>query len=76
MSEGPGKFAGEFINLYPPGIPLVVPGEFITKKICDDILESVRQGLTVQGIIKKDDVKITERNVYLNILTTPSDVTQ
>ncbi len=76
LAEGPGKFAGEFINLYPPGIPLVVPGEFITKKICDDILESVRQGLTVQGIIKKDDVKITERNVYLNILTTPSDVTQ
>ena len=28
-----GKTAGTYVNLYPPGIPLVVPGEVITEEV-------------------------------------------
>lgn len=50
LAECTGKVAAEFINLYPPGIPLVVPGEIIG----DDLPELIRKyqsmGLQVQGI--------------------------
>ena len=31
--ESVGKVCGEFVMLYPPGIPILAPGEMITKDI-------------------------------------------
>lgn len=50
LSAAEGRIAGEFINLYPPGIPLIVPGERFTKDICLCLQGYVKDGLTVQGI--------------------------
>ena len=33
MQESEGRIAGEFLYLYPPGIPLLVPGERISEEI-------------------------------------------
>ena len=45
-----GKTAGTYVNLYPPGIPLVVPGEVITEEVIKLIETYVRQRLNVQGV--------------------------
>lgn len=50
LEEGEGRLAGEFVNLYPPGTPLLVPGERITGTLCQRICNWLRQGLTVQGV--------------------------
>ncbi len=50
LKEAGGRIAGDFINLYPPGIPVTVPGERITKELCDSIARWLEQGLTVQGV--------------------------
>ena len=50
LTESAGRCAGEFINLYPPGIPLLAPGERMTRALCERISEAVEQGLQVQGI--------------------------
>ncbi len=50
LEQAAGCYAGEFINLYPPGIPLLVPGEQITEKHCSYLAEYLQQGLNVQGI--------------------------
>ena len=42
--------AAEFINLYPPGIPLIVPGEIIDKNIVKLIGGYLKSGYNVQGI--------------------------
>lgn len=55
LSEAEDRIAGEFINLYPPGIPLVVPGEIFTKEIVLALEKYVREGLNVQGMVHKDD---------------------
>jgi arginine/lysine/ornithine decarboxylase len=55
LSESIGRVSGEFINLYPPGIPLLVPGEIITKELCGKILKWNAQGLTVQGILTRGE---------------------
>lgn len=51
LSEADGRIAGTFINLYPPGIPLVVPGEKLTKDICLCLQGYINDGLNMQGII-------------------------
>ena len=41
--------SGEFLMVYPPGIPILCPGEVITKDIIDYIEELKAAGLFVQG---------------------------
>ena len=50
LTDAIGKIAGEFVNLYPPGIPLLVPGERIEKSFVRAIQERIRHGYIVQGI--------------------------
>lgn len=50
LAECAGKISTEFVYLYPPGIPLVAPGELITEKIIGQILDYKRMGLPVQGM--------------------------
>lgn len=54
LGESVGYYAGEFVNLYPPGVPVLVPGERITGVICGKIQSWVDSGLAVQGIGIKD----------------------
>lgn len=50
VGETEGKIAAEFVNLYPPGIPLLVPGEKISRE-CIKIIEFYYEnGYTVYGI--------------------------
>ena len=50
LQDSVGHYAGEFVNLYPPGIPLLVPGEEITDSITESIMRYLKSGLRVQGV--------------------------
>lgn len=50
LQESVGRLAGEFVSLYPPGVPVLVPGEKITEELYRRIDTWLGQGLTVQGI--------------------------
>ena len=50
LSASAGQACGEYIYLYPPGIPLVVPGERMTEKLIDHIMEIRQKGLEIQGL--------------------------
>lgn len=50
LQEAEGKIAGTYVNLYPPGIPLVIPGEILSEEVIKLIDGYARQGLNVQGI--------------------------
>ena len=58
LSEAEGEAAGDFINLYPPGIPLLVPGEVIDVSMIGQIQEYQRLGLQVQGVSENGTVII------------------
>lgn len=45
-----GKISAEFIYLYPPGIPIVTPGEQITGEIIRQVTQYKQMGLPVQGM--------------------------
>ncbi len=50
IQDAIGKVSTEFVYLYPPGIPLVVPGEVLSGGIIEVILEFKDLGLHVQGM--------------------------
>lgn len=51
LHDAVGQVAGEFVNLYPPGRPILVPGEEIKEEIVHLITGYVRNHYTVQGIM-------------------------
>lgn len=50
LEEGEGRISADFVALYPPGIPCLVPGERIEKDIIVQIKEFIEAGLIVYGI--------------------------
>lgn len=52
LSDAEGKIAADFVNLYPPGIPLLVPGERITKEMLENLQMCIERRLYVQGVDK------------------------
>ena len=50
LGKAQGKVAAEFVNLYPPGIPLLVPGEVLDGRMTEIIRGYMINGYTVQGI--------------------------
>ncbi|TCL56997.1 arginine/lysine/ornithine decarboxylase [Kineothrix alysoides] len=50
VREAQGRTSAEFINLYPPGIPITVPGEKIDGSTVKAIDFYLRTGLCVQGV--------------------------
>ena len=49
IKEACGRVAGESVMAYPPGIPILAPGELITKDIVDHILYAKEKGCSLQG---------------------------
>ena len=42
--------SGEFVYIYPPGIPIVAPGEMLLPSLVHTIEEYQQMGLSVQGL--------------------------
>lgn len=50
LQQAVDRRVADFINLYPPGVPLLVPGEVLTKNTYEKLQKYLAQGLNVQGI--------------------------
>ncbi|WP_046214823.1 aminotransferase class I/II-fold pyridoxal phosphate-dependent enzyme [Paenibacillus wulumuqiensis] len=49
FEESAGRIIAEFIYVYPPGIPILLPGEVISQENIDYITDHVKVGLPVKG---------------------------
>ena len=49
LQDTVGKVSAEFVYLYPPGIPIIAPGEVFTEEIVEKIEAYKATGLLVQG---------------------------
>ena len=50
LSACSGRAAAEYVYLYPPGIPCLVPGEVITDEMVQKILRYEKMGFSVHGL--------------------------
>ena len=49
LTETAGRISAEYIYLYPPGIPFIVPGEVISEKMVAALLNLRKEGYELQG---------------------------
>ena len=61
IEEAAGEISAEFLYLYPPGIPLLVPGEVISEQLLYQIKQLKKMRMNINGL---KDKKIQ----YINIL--------
>jgi arginine/lysine/ornithine decarboxylase len=62
IEESVGQVCSEFVMCYPPGIPILAPGERITKNILDYILYAKEKGCSMTG---SEDPDINNLNVLI-----------
>ncbi|MBW6409961.1 aminotransferase class I/II-fold pyridoxal phosphate-dependent enzyme [Clostridium weizhouense] len=60
INKSDGKICGEFVMCYPPGIPILAPGERITREILDYIEYAKEKGCFLTGT---EDIKIKNINI-------------
>ncbi len=44
-----GRICGEMLIPYPPGIPVIMPGEVVTEEVLDYIAECIDKGIKING---------------------------
>ena len=62
LLESVGRVCGEFVMLYPPGIPILAPGEMITEDILNYIQYAKGKGCFMTG---PEDMKVERLNVIV-----------
>ena len=62
IKESAGKTSGEFVMAYPPGIPILAPGERITEEIINYIEYAKEKGCLLTGT---EDMHVEKINVVL-----------
>lgn len=45
-----GLVSAEYIYLYPPGVPMIVPGEKIDRELLDALERYKKEGFSLQGL--------------------------
>lgn len=50
LEDAEGRICADYVNLYPPGIPLILPGERIAKEHIVLINRYLEKGMHVQGV--------------------------
>lgn len=55
LLDANGKISGDYIYVYPPGIPVVTPGELISKDMIRELQEGLKRGLNVKGVMIDDN---------------------
>jgi arginine/lysine/ornithine decarboxylase len=63
LKDSIGKVSAEFVMCYPPGIPVLAPGELITKEIIDYILYVKEKGCLLTGT---EDINLNSINTIVN----------
>ena len=61
LEQAAGRVCSEFVMCYPPGIPILAPGEAITQEILDYIVYAKEKGCSMTGP-EDSDIR------YLNVL--------
>ena len=50
LSDAVGRISGKYVMIYPPGVPILVPGEKILKETVENISQYLYNGYNVLGL--------------------------
>lgn len=60
LEEAAGQVSADYIYLYPPGIPMIVPGEILTEPMIQMVRQCQAVGLDVEGLPETDTINIVK----------------
>lgn len=60
LSEAEGRIAGSMVIPYPPGVPILVPGERISAELVTYIGTLIQTGAEVMGVTEKHQIEALE----------------
>ena len=58
LMESMGETCGVYVYIYPPGIPLLTPGEKISERCVRSLLFYLEEGLEVHGLTKEREIEV------------------
>ncbi|MBF8250522.1 MAG: speA [Deltaproteobacteria bacterium] len=59
IEDSAGEISSEIVTVYPPGIPILIPGEMITPEIRDYLIQICGFGATIDGLPVDDNSMIS-----------------
>ena len=65
LTESAGEIAGESVMIYPPGIPIVIPGEIISEDIIDDLDFYRKNGSTILSDTESGFIKVIDKAEWI-----------
>ena len=60
LKQAVGRVSAVTVLLYPPGIPVLVPGERIDRAMADNLFQCRKMGLDVQGLSGNESISIVK----------------
>ena len=60
IQESSGYISKEYAYIYPPGIPLIVPGERISEGTVRQIIQYQQTGFDIQGTLEKGKIEVLD----------------
>lgn len=62
LRDSCGRISGDFVALYPPGIPILAPGERVSREIAERLSTYVKEGFEVHGV-KDNKIQVLKREI-------------
>ncbi|XMB72190.1 aminotransferase class I/II-fold pyridoxal phosphate-dependent enzyme [Mycoplasmatota bacterium WC30] len=61
LDDAINEIAAEQVMIYPPGIPILIPGEVITQEVIDDIKFYMKKGSALQSDLDSNYIRIVDK---------------
>ncbi len=65
LDEAIDGIAAESVMIYPPGIPIVIPGEVITSEVIEQIKYYLKKGSALQSDLESNQIQIVDKDHWL-----------
>jgi len=65
LEEAYDEVSAEMIMIYPPGIPMIIPGEIITQEVIDDINFYIKKGSIIHSELDNGQIKIIDKENWV-----------
>jgi lysine decarboxylase len=61
LEDSANEISGEMIMIYPPGIPMVIPGEIISEEVLEDLQFYMKNGSVIHSEMDNGYIKIVDK---------------
>jgi len=65
LDEAINEIAAEQVMIYPPGIPMLIPGEIISADVIDDIKFYLSKGSALQSDLDENHIRVVDKDNWL-----------